>query len=170
MAVAVCLSGVAEGTSYHNRSSFTEHQLSWIERAHAAFFEAYGVLPPEPTWFAELTAHPSAVINTNRITYIEFEDALDLWGNPYGVRAWREARPGEVMVWSMGEDGLSATRGDDPDDLNNWNAAKPWRNNPEYQESMAPRTFERWFKVVWGVVIALWVLVGVRAGIRVFRP
>ena len=45
---------------------------------------------------------------------------LDSWQNPY-VYAWPgKHHPDRPDLYSKGEDGMSSTGGDDPDDINNW--------------------------------------------------
>ena len=50
----------------------------------------------------------------------------DMWGNPYRFRRDISLPGGTTIdfgIYSVGEDGVSASAGDDPDDLNSWNDA-----------------------------------------------
>ncbi len=67
-----------------------------------------------------------------------FCDSLDIWGNPY--RAVRDltlpdGTVVELGVYSMGEDGSSASDGNDPDDINTW--SESWKEH--YRQSQRSR-------------------------------
>jgi len=51
----------------------------------------------------------------------------DSWGRPYVYVFPGQKNPEKFDLYSRGEDGISMSQGDDPDDINNWNTDKPWR-------------------------------------------
>ena len=50
---------------------------------------------------------------------------LDAWGNPYRIQS-RESFDEKPRVYSTGEDGLSNSDGNDPDDISSWDEER-WR-------------------------------------------
>lgn len=76
--------------------------------------DADGEIDPETVnlWLAKSlpASHPWA----KQLWYEPREQ--DPWGRPY--RCVR--RDGKLAIYSLGRDGVSATEGDDPDDLNSW--------------------------------------------------
>ena len=50
---------------------------------------------------------------------------LDVWGNPYRIQL-RSSIFEKPRVYSTGEDGLSISDGNDPDDIRSWDE-QPWR-------------------------------------------
>ena len=47
-------------------------------------------------------------------------DHRDSWGNPYRCTMAKEGETTRLGVYSTGEDGISRSHGNDPDDLNSW--------------------------------------------------
>ena len=91
-------------------------------------FEAcYGVFPPETNWFAELTASTNAVLNEKKIKFLSATGTTDPWSRDFVYRQPGKHNTPGVDVYSLGQDGKSASEGDDPDDINNWNSTHPWR-------------------------------------------
>lgn len=103
------------------------HVTKASSAAHA--FEAdYETFPPETNWLEELTASTNAVLNQNRVVYLQESDAKDPWGRNLVYRHPGKHKPGGVDVYSLGKDGHSSSGGDDADDINSWNPALPWRS------------------------------------------
>ena len=92
-----------------------------------AFRDQYGVYPPPETRKEELVGTTNATLNTLRIRFIESERRLfDPWGNAFVVVAPGKHNTNSVDLYSLGRDGRSATDGNDPDDINNWNPEHTW--------------------------------------------
>ena len=50
----------------------------------------------------------------------------DFWGRPFVYRFPGKNNIGSYDLYSLGKDGVSATDGCDPDDINNWDETEPW--------------------------------------------
>jgi len=121
-------------TSYECPSIRAERELVWIAAAATMFRAEYGTLPSNENWLTELAFPSNAVINTRHTVYLEFASAgIDPWGNPYHYLAPGKRNPQSVDVWSDGADRQSMTKGDDPDDINNWNKKRPWLHASPYR-------------------------------------
>jgi general secretion pathway protein G len=105
-----------------------EMRVAKASSAAHAFERDYGTFPPETNWLGELTASTNAVLNQNRVVYLQESDAKDPWGRNLVYRYPGKHHTGGVDVYSRGKDGHSASGGDDADDINNWNPALPWRS------------------------------------------
>lgn len=87
------------------------------ERTAKLFAADLGRLPPDDQPLSEL-------IHT---AYEDFDssasdhDYQDMWGNPYRCVRITEGGSTRLGVYSSGEDGISRSLGNDPDDLNSWN-------------------------------------------------
>jgi hypothetical protein len=77
---------------------------------------------------------------------------VDVWGHPFVYRL-TTTNDGRV-IYSVGKDGVSATGGNDPDDINLWDAEHKWQ--AQYQSSLVPPNL-----VVSGLVLSLLLLVPV---------
>ena len=113
--------------TYHGYSSSTRHGEAYVEVvlitfAAKNFFEIYRKYPPVPTWLDELSGSEKAIINTNRICFIDIGD--DPWKHPYYYVY--PGKRGTVDVFSAGHNGISYTEGNDPDDINNWDTTCAW--------------------------------------------
>jgi hypothetical protein len=103
-----------------------EMKLQMIAAACASFEADYGVPAPQTNWFAELTAKPNAVVNQKRIVFLNASDTKDSRGRDLVCVIPGKHNVSGVDVYSLGRDGRSSSGGDDPDDINNWNPARPW--------------------------------------------
>jgi hypothetical protein len=88
------------------------------------FQSDYGVIPPEETWWEEITATPSAVVNTKGKVYTNHIENMDPWGSPFVYKPFTVGRAEIPGVYSLGQDRESATDGNDPDDIASWRDAK----------------------------------------------
>jgi hypothetical protein len=87
--------------------------------------------------------------------YLHSDSALlDAWGRPffYGLSSTNDGR----VIYSTGRDGVSATGGNDPDDINLWDSDQKWRK--QYQsQPIQPNT------IIGGLVLSLLTLILVAA-------
>lgn len=51
----------------------------------------------------------------------------DAWRRDFIYRFPGVHNPGAFDLYSCGEDGVSKSGGEDPDDINNWDPSQPWR-------------------------------------------
>lgn len=61
------------------------------------------------------------------------EGSLDHWGNPYHIIHENRKGVSWIGLYSCGKDGLSASSGDDKDDINSWNI----KNNDYYRKKIS---------------------------------
>jgi len=88
-------------------------------------------------------------------SYVYDDVALsDAWGHPFVYRL-ATTNDGRV-IYSAGKDGVSATGGNDPDDINLWDPEQKWQK--QYNAAMVPPNL-----VVSGLVVSLLLLVPVAA-------
>ena len=113
-----------------------EMKIMMISAACSSFGACYGFLPPQTNWFAELTASTNAFLNQRKIVFLNATDIKDPWGRDIVCRIPGTHNTAGADVYSLGEDGRSSSGGNDPDDINNWNSAKPWS---EYYAGIHPR-------------------------------
>jgi type II secretory pathway pseudopilin PulG len=85
-----------------------------------------------------------------------FDDValMDAWGRPFVYRL--SATNDGYVIYSMGKDGGSESGGNDPDDINLWDAERKWQK--EYQSSVVRPNL-----VISGLVLSLLLLVPVAA-------
>ena len=133
-----------------------EMKIEMISAACASFEAFYGFLPPQTNWFAELTASTNALLNQKKIVFLNAKDIKDPWGRDLVCRIPGTHHTGGADVYSLGEDGLSSSGGNDPDDINNWNSARPWSH---YYAGVHPR-FQQ-LALVAGPIVLLLVLYAV---------
>jgi hypothetical protein len=103
-----------------------EMKIQMITSACSSFASFYDVLPPQTNWFAELTAKTNALVNQKRIVFLDATDAKDPWGRDIVCLLPGKHNVAGVDAYCLGKDGRSSSGGDDPDDINNWNPARPW--------------------------------------------
>lgn len=116
-----------------------EMKVQMVTSACSAFESFYGVLPPQTNWFAELTAATNALLNQKKIVFLNAKDIKDPWGQDLVCRIPGTHNATGADVYSLGRDGQSSSGGNDPDDINNWNSARPWTQyysglHPEVQQ------------------------------------
>ena len=88
-------------------------------------------------------------------SYLYDEVALvDVWGHPFVYRL-TTTNDGRV-IYSVGKDGVSATDGNDPDDINLWDVGQKWKS--QYQSSVVRPNL-----IISGLVLSLLLLVPVAA-------
>ena len=78
----------------------------------------------------------------------------DAWGHPivYRLTTTNDGR----VIYSVGKDGVSASGGNDPDDINLWDAEQKWQK--QYQSSVVQPNL-----LITGLVLSLCVLILVAA-------
>jgi len=93
--------------------------LKEIEAALIRFKTTYGRYPSEEEGISILCVAPKAWKDKKGWKpFLEPESLIDGWGNPF---QYRIQPPGKVLgVYSTGEDGRSASKGEDDDDVNTW--------------------------------------------------
>lgn len=113
----------------------------------------------------DLYRYPTASEGLAALSYCPTSVSTNMWLGPYlddpvmGVQdAWGHrfvyVVPGihntnAFDLYSLGEDGVSKSAGNDPDDINNWNEARPWQDfyvRAQYMERLRP--------LIWGFVLA----------------
>ena len=89
------------------------------------------------------------------------DDLLDPWSRPF----WGKRTEGGLSVYSMGEDGVSASGGSDEDDLNSWGQTGVEFYGRKFMRNMLLQEMGQ-VALAWLVIfpIALWVLGGSRKG------
>src|SRR5688500_4992371 len=88
-------------------------------------------------------------------SYVYDDVALrDAWDRPFTYQLC--ATNDGYVIYSMGKDGVSATGGNDPDDINLWDPEQKWKS--QYQSSIVPPNL-----VVSGLVLSLLLLIPVAA-------
>lgn len=93
--------------------------LREIEIAVFKFSKAYGRYPTSSEGLEVLVRRPEGWAEKERWqAFLDKSVLVDGWGNPFGYRL---NPPGnEYGIYSCGEDGVSHSHGEDPDDVNNW--------------------------------------------------
>ena len=86
----------------------------------------YGRYPSQREGLSALTKGPTDIPQTNFIGYIKTLEK-DWWGRDYVYRFAGIHNPGSFDLYSLGEDGVSKTGGNDRDNINSWNQQSPWR-------------------------------------------
>jgi len=62
---------------------------------------------------------------------------LDAWGNPYRTQT-RDSLDDKPMVYSTGEDGLSKSGGNDPDDIRSWDELRcKWYSQRQFTREIS---------------------------------
>jgi hypothetical protein len=131
--IALCL--VVVGSVFAStRSGRTGADVLSISDACESFRHYYEVYPPQESWFDELSATSNAVINTERVRFINLGLNEDSWGQKFVYLLPGKHNPNTFDLYSLGADGISQTRGDDPDDLANWHEASRWHR--QYDSSI----------------------------------
>ena len=99
---------------------------------------------------------PSEAEGLQAVRSFVFDDValMDAWGQPFVYRL--SATNDGCVIYSMGKDGVSESGGNDPDDINLWDAERKWQK--EYQSSMVRPNL-----VISGLVVSLLLLVPVAA-------
>src|SRR5688500_6531116 len=88
-------------------------------------------------------------------SYVYDDVALsDAWGHPFVYRL-ATTNDGRV-IYSAGKDGVSATGGNDPDDINLWDPEQKWQ--AQYQSSVVQPS-----RLVTGLALSLGILILVAA-------
>lgn len=99
----------------HNKFQFA---ADWLSDTHPAAF-ASGI-PPGEYMMDDLTY----VVRDRLIPYTpDFyrrDGYRDCWKNPYMIVLENEGVHPRVKIYSTGADGITASRGNDPDDFNSW--------------------------------------------------
>jgi general secretion pathway protein G len=127
-----------------------EVDIQGITAACSNFQADYGVFPPQTNWFAELTASTNAVLNRHRTVFLNARVTKDPWGKDVVYHCPGKHNTSGVDIYSCGKDGQSSSGGNDPDDINNWDTARPWR---QYYSGF--QMFLRQFTVAAGAVVFL---------------
>jgi type II secretion system (T2SS) protein G len=112
--------------AHHAPHIAAEMKIEMISAACSSFEATYGFLPPQTNWFAELTASANSFLNRKKIVLLNATDIKDPWGRDLVCLIPGTHNTAGADVYSLGRDGRSSSGGNDPDDINNWNAARPW--------------------------------------------
>jgi general secretion pathway protein G len=124
--LAVYLSIAVSGTSDAVRCRIAKASLRMVRSAVTAFQETTGRLPSEEEGLTALARKP--VNWPDEVPWRIFVDTEHLpsdgWGNTY-VYVLDAGLSGGFGVYSCGRDGTTSSNGNDPDDLNTWDNAKP---------------------------------------------
>ncbi len=124
-AVLTIIPGMRQKTQEKATKAFMER----LEVALEQYYDdnrSYPTTGTEPTEIEDIkkALQPS---DTTSKQYIEFDDdevngneILDYWGNPLVYDATPSTNTGTFDLYSTGADGVSASNGDDADDINNW--------------------------------------------------
>lgn len=99
---------------------------------------------------------PSEAEGLQAVRNYVFDDValVDAWGQPfiYKLSATNDGR----VIYSVGKDGVSATGGNDADDINLWDSEQQWQK--EYQSAPVRPNI-----VIGGLVLSLFTLILVAA-------
>ena len=98
----------------------TRAQINSVETALLQFENTYGIMPSSDNWRNELLGNDKVIINTHKIHFVNIEDYKDPWGNEIRAIIPGINNKSGIDVYSVGEDGVSETNGNDPDDMNTW--------------------------------------------------
>ena len=83
-----------------------------------------GELPPPEVGLKALIERPASLRADQRWIQVLLKLPSDPWNNPYRYLAGEGLEDG-FGLYSCGPDGISATAGNDPDDLNSWSDKAP---------------------------------------------
>ena len=99
---------------------------------------------------------PSEAEGLQAVRSYVFDDValMDAWDRPFVYRL--SATNDGYVIFSMGKDGVSATGGNDPDDINLWDPAQKWQQ--QYHSSVVPPSL-----LISGLALSLLLLVPVAA-------
>ncbi len=115
------------------RAAAAESQLRSLRNALDAFEEDTGRYPLSSEGLAALLDRPS-MIPTNKWKgpYLSGSSVPpDLWGKAFGYRCPPLKSTNGFDLYSLGQDGVSKTAGDDPDDINSWDRSRHWSKHYE---------------------------------------
>ena len=99
--------------------------LKQLEGALNTFQLEHGRYPSQREGLSALVTGPSDTPQTNFIAYIKTLPK-DWWDRDYVYRFPGVHNPESFDLYSLGEDGVSKTGGNDLDDINHWNERRPW--------------------------------------------
>jgi len=110
------------------------------------FFKEYRRYPIIERWRQELTGDSGSIVNHKQKVFLDLDDPtlLDPWGNPYQFSILDTGEKFIPMVYSMGADGVSASYGNDPDDISSWRDPVEWR-----------KAYRRPIEISWWMVVAI---------------
>ena len=103
----------------------TENMIKQFDLALKMFQNDCGRYPSQREGLSALFAL-SDNQQTNLSPYLRGTLPKDPWGRDYVYRFPGEHNPKSFDLYSLGEDGISKTGGNDRDDINHWNKARPW--------------------------------------------
>ena len=117
----------------HETNSVT-HAQDWIESAVRYCNHADIVVTDQALndWMRRRLSpdHPAAEILMD-------PPRTDAWGNPYRIQP-RETHDEKPRVYSTGEDGLSNSNGNDPDDIRSWDEKRwLWYSGRQFTREMS---------------------------------
>jgi len=106
-----------------NATAAEIRQLDGCLSTYGLEFQRY---PSQSEGLSALVTGPTNIQNTNFSGYIR-EIPKDSWGRAYVYRFPALHNTNGPDLYSLGEDGVSKSGGNDPDDINNWNwDQRPW--------------------------------------------
>jgi type II secretion system protein G len=103
----------------------TESTIKQLDGCLHTFGLVQGRFPSLNEGLPALVTAPADIRNTNMFPYIK-AIPKDPWGRDYVYRFPALHNAEGPDVYSLGEDGISKTGGNDRDDINNWNKGRPW--------------------------------------------
>jgi hypothetical protein len=134
----------AESRAYYLRAP----SEVWCILSLASYFLVEGVVPDVATtnWVLREGGELAG-----RINYLGNSDGTDAWGNPFRYAGF--IPPTQALVYSCGQDGVSLTDGNDPDDLNSWG-----QHGQYYSKRALRRELLKWGTVFVGIYLGLLLL------------
>ncbi len=146
----------------------TEANLQLMERCVTLFKQASGRLPTREEGLSVLIQKPSDW--PAAIEWTPFLETTELprdgWNHNF-VYVLNPNLPHGFGVYSCGEDGVTASRGNDRDDINTWNAKTPWRIYYKLPPAIGDHCA---MLVIIGLILAAVVLIVVEGFPRARRP
>ncbi len=108
----------------------TEANMRLMETGVRAFTKASGRLPTATEGLSVLVTRPADwPTGSLWAPFLETSDSpCDGWGREF-VYVPAPKLPHGFGIYSCGKDGLTASNGNDLDDLNTWNPRAPWRSH-----------------------------------------
>ena len=103
----------------------TEADIRMLDCCLNAFGLRHGRYPSQSEGLSLLVTGLPEKPETGSYAYITAVPK-DAWGRNYVYRFPSVHNPEGPDIYSLGEDGISKTCGDDADDINNWNTGRPW--------------------------------------------
>jgi general secretion pathway protein G len=134
----VAASSQASTTPQH----WTYACLRQLDGAVIIFGLEHGRYPSQIEGLNLLVTGPPEKPETNTYAYIKVVPK-DAWDRDFVYRFPSRHNTNGPDIYSLGEDGISKTGGNDVDDINNWNEERPW--SAYYSRPTLPDRLVPWF-------------------------